>query len=167
LSFEGRRDDVPESGVYPGHDPAQYDYWLQYINQRWGQLYQLEKEWAERALSYLLVTNAGGAIATLSFLGASERALNLGGVKLALVAFVLGIALVGVLIAKTYHHMSGMFKAWRRDTESFRQARMTWMDLQDNDSRRAQDSNWDYVLGYAAFCCFLFGSVIGGFSLFV
>ena len=37
-----------------------------HITQRWVQLYELEKEWGERALKYLLLTNSGGAIATLS-----------------------------------------------------------------------------------------------------
>lgn len=154
----------PEDDPQP--DQAQYDRWIERINQRWGQLYQLEKEWGERCLSYLMVTNAGGAIATLSFLGASDRALGMGGVKFALGLFVLGIVLVGVCIARAYHHMSGLFHAWKRDTDHFFQGRITRQHLHDSDNARAQDSIWDFVLGYVAFGCFILGSLICGFSLF-
>jgi len=70
------------------------------IKQRWGQLYELEKEWGERALKYLILTNSGGAIATLSFLGASPSAINMRGAKTFLFLFVLGVFLVGVSTAK-------------------------------------------------------------------
>ena len=41
----------------------------EYINERWSQLYELEKEWGKEAIKYLMLTNAGGAVATLSFIG--------------------------------------------------------------------------------------------------
>ncbi|MGH7824985.1 MAG: hypothetical protein ACREQ7_07385 [Candidatus Binatia bacterium] len=44
----------------------------EFVDIRWNQLNALAKEDAERAINYLLLTNAGGAIATLSFLGAVE-----------------------------------------------------------------------------------------------
>jgi len=64
-------------------DPALRKILGGYINQRWEQLYELEKEWGERALKYLLLTNAGGAIATLSFLGTSPAAIKMPGAKIA------------------------------------------------------------------------------------
>jgi len=45
----------------------------EFISQRWFQLYNLDKDWAERALKYLLLTNAGGAIATMSFIGVTSH----------------------------------------------------------------------------------------------
>jgi hypothetical protein len=87
------------------------------INERWRQLHALEKEWAERAVQYLFLTNAGGAIATLSFLGASEKAFNRTGLKWSLALFVAGLILVGFVIAKTYYHMSGLFKPGFRSRE--------------------------------------------------
>ena len=41
------------------------------INQRWKQLYELEKEWADKATKYLFLTNSGGSIAVLSYMGAA------------------------------------------------------------------------------------------------
>lgn len=150
----------------PGSDPVQHDHWIERINQRWGQLHQLEKEWGERAFAYLMVTNAGGAIATLSFLGASDRALQLAGVKWALVLFVLGIVLVGVNIAKTYHDFSRLYRGWNQDAKVFLEGKITWEHLHERDNARSPDRFWDYVLGYAAFLCFISGSLIGGVSLF-
>ncbi len=98
----------------------------EYINQQWGQLYELEKDWGERAIRYLLLTNSGGAVATLSFLGASQKALNLLGAKIWLALFVLGIFFVGIAVAKTFHHMSGLFKAWKTDVENYHSDKITW-----------------------------------------
>jgi hypothetical protein len=36
------------------------------------QLNALTKEWTDKAISYLMLTNAGGAVAVLSFMGASD-----------------------------------------------------------------------------------------------
>ncbi len=59
--------------LYSQLDPATKEVINAQINRRWGQLYELEKEWGEKALKYLFLTNSGGAIATLSFLGAAEE----------------------------------------------------------------------------------------------
>ena len=82
---------------------------IDHLNTRWGQLYNLEKDWGERAIRYILMTNTGGAIATLSFLGTSDTALSLSAVKVALFFFIFGVFLVGVSTAKTFHHMSSLF----------------------------------------------------------
>lgn len=63
---------------YSQLDQATKDALNAYINRRWGQLYELEKEWGERALKYLFLTNSGGAIATLSFLGAAKELTGVG-----------------------------------------------------------------------------------------
>lgn len=42
---------------------------LTVVNNRWAQLNNLSRDAVDRALNFLLLTNAGGAIATLSFLG--------------------------------------------------------------------------------------------------
>jgi len=138
-----------------------------YINQRWGQLYELEKEWGERALKYLLLTNSGGAIATLSFLGASPTAINLLGAKISLFLFVSGVFLVGVSTAITFHHMSRLFKAWKADVDHYYSDKITWEYLQEEDKKRAVADFWDYAIPYTSFGCFIAGSVFGAISLFV
>jgi cell division protein FtsL len=140
---------------------------VSHINQRWRQLYELEKEWGEKALRYILFINSGGAIATLSFLGASEKAFNLSGAKIALLLFVVGIVFVGISTAKTYHHMSGLFKAYKQDVYQYFNDKITWEHLNDEDSKRAKENRWDYVFPYASFACFIGGCITGAVALCV
>jgi hypothetical protein len=153
--------------LFSKQDPAVRQSLNANINQRWGQLYELEKEWGERALKYLLLTNSGGAIATLSFLGASPAAINMVGAKISLFLFVFGVFLVGVSTAKTFHHMSGLFKAWKSDADHYYSDKITWEHLQAEDKKRAVEDFWDYAIPYTSFGCFIAGSVSGAVSLFV
>jgi uncharacterized membrane protein len=136
------------------------------INERWRQLHALEKEWAERAVQYLFLTNAGGAIATLSFLGASEKAFNRTGLKWSSALFVGGLILVGFVVAKTYYHMSGLFKHYRRAVDSYFHDQITWDDMNRQDVRRSEDKFVGNVLPWAAFLFFALGCIVGGYSLF-
>jgi hypothetical protein len=136
------------------------------INERWRQLHALEREWAERAVQYLFLTNAGGAIATLSFLGASEKAFNRTGLKCSSALFVGGLILVGFVVAKTYYHMSGLFKHYRRAVDSYFHDQITWRDMNRHDARRSEDKFVGHVLPWAAFLFFALGCIVGGYSLF-
>lgn len=126
----------------------------------------MEKEWGERALKYLLLTNSGGAIPTLSFLGASEIVLRMMPVKTALFLFVAGLILVGISTAKQFHHMSGLFKAWKIDVDHYFNDKITWDHLNSEDTERAVGDFWDYAIPYASFGCFLLGCGFGAFALF-
>jgi hypothetical protein len=137
-----------------------------HINQRWGQLYELEKEWGERALKYLLMTNSGGAIATLSFLGASQVAIQMTGAKVALFLFVLGVVLVGASTAKQFHHMSRLFTGWKADVANYYSDKVTWGHVQEQDKCRAVNDLWDYLFPYGAFLSFIGGCIAGAVSLF-
>jgi hypothetical protein len=151
--------------LFSQQDPSTRQALGSHIRQRWAQLYELEKEWAERALKYLLLTNAGGAIATLSFLGAAPGAIGMMGAKIALSLFVLGVVLVGVSTAKTFHHMSSIFETWKTDVESYYADAITWRHLQDEDRKRAVTHWLDYAIPYASFACFIIGCIAGAWSL--
>ena len=138
-----------------------------HINQRWGQLYELEKEWGDRALKYLLMTNSGGAIATLSFLGASQVAIQMTGAKVALFLFILGVVLVGAGTAKQFHHMSSLFKGWKSEVSNYYADKITWEHLREQDEKRAVADFWDYFLPYSSLACFVGGSTAGAVSLFL
>lgn len=136
-----------------------------YISQRWAQLYELEKESGERVLKYLLLTNSGGAIATLSFLGAAPTAIGVRGAQIALFFFLMGVVLVGFITAKTFHHMSTLFKRWRSDVADYHADAITWTHLQAEDMKRAVMDWWDYVISYGSFFCFMSGCVAGAWGL--
>ena len=152
--------------LFSKQEPAVRQNRINSINVRWGQLYELEKEWGERALRYLMLTNSGGAIATLSFLGASSEAINATGAKVALFLFVFGVFLVGVSTARTFHHMSGLFKAWKKDVDHYFSDKITWDHLQKQDEARTVDDFWDYAIPYISFGCFIGGTISGALSLF-
>lgn len=152
--------------LFSKQDPTVRESLNSHINQRWKQLYELEKEWGERALRYLLMTNSGGAVATLSFLGASKGAINLLGAKVSLALFIVGIFLVGVSTAKTFHHMSGLFKNFKNDIDHYYADKITWNHLHDEDKERAVEDIWDYITPYASFGCFITGCISGALALF-
>lgn len=147
-------------------DPITRQNNIDHLNQRWRQLYELDKEWGEKAFKYLFLTNSGGAIATLSFLGAAKDLSYLPCLKLALVAFVLGVVLVGASIARTYHNISSLFKHYRNDANNFIKDSVSWEFLIAEDENRAKPSVWMYIFPYLSFICFIVGSITGGYSLF-
>jgi len=149
---------------YSKLEPQAREVFNAHINRRWGQLYELEKEWGERAFKYLFLTNSGGAIATLSFVGA-QRDYNVTGTKVALFLFVLGIVLAGVATAKTFHHMSNLLKKYKHGVNDFYGDKITWAALLDADKQRAVPDPIDYVIPYSSFLCFVVGSGIGAYSL--
>jgi len=153
--------------LFSQQDPALRESLNTYVNQRWRQLYELEKEWGERALKYLMLTNSGGAIATLSFLGASSQTINLLGAKISLFLFVLGVFLVGVSTAKIFHNMSHLFKLWKEDVENYQSDEITWEQLQEQDKNRVVNSFLDFAIPYASFGCFIGGSISGALSVFL
>ena len=150
---------------YSETDPEIRNQRIDYINTRWGQLYHLEKEWGERALRYLLMTNSGGAIATLSFLGASGTTLSLFPAKCALFLFLFGVFLVGVTTAKTFHHMSDLFKLYKKDAEQYFSNNKSWEQVCAEDDNRAVEDIWDYFFPYTSFVCFILGCIFGAFSI--
>lgn len=135
------------------------------VNARWGQLYELEKEWGERALKYLFATNAGGAIATLGFMGAAKGQSGLG-TKAGLFLFVLGIVFSGITTAKTYHHMSGLFEKYKASIEQFYTDAQSWEQVCSADKARAVAHWSDNAIAYSAFGCFIVGCVVGSIGLF-
>ena len=139
--------------------------YLNHINQRWGQLYNLEKEYGDRAYKYLMLVNSGGAIAILSFMGASQIARDSCGVKLALVLFVCGVVLVGLSTAKQFYYLSGLFKNWKKDVTNFFNDQISWEHLLKEDEERAVENKLDHILPWLSFFCFIGGATTSFFSL--
>lgn len=81
-----------------------------HIDQRWGQLYELEKEWGKEVIKYLMLVNAGGAVATLSFIGTSDAVRAAVTPKIALLLFFLGLLCSGFIITYVYETMSKLIR---------------------------------------------------------
>jgi len=148
------------------HSPDQFrTESINYINQRWSQLNLLSKDVSDRAIKYLMLTNSGGAIAMLSFLGASETVRSLLAPKIALGFFSLGIILVGVLNATILHHVDWLFSSWRTDVKKYMEDKIDWETMTDADDKRSYATTLHYIVGYGAFASFITGSAIALRSL--
>ena len=147
---------VNHSQLQPEHRKQQVDY----INQRWSQLYDLEKEWSDRAVNFLFLTNSGGAIAMLSFIGAAGGKVHQL-VVWGLCIMLVGLIFVGLLIAVVYHQMSGLFEIWRKDVREFFGDRISLEKLYEDDNSRARNSLLNLIFGYGSFICFIVGIVLG------
>lgn len=136
-----------------------------YINQRWGQLYELDKEWGKEAIKYLLLVNAGGAVATLSFIGTSDVVRAAVTPKIALLLFFLGLMCSGLMIAYAYETMSRLFGRWQQDVEAHDRKEITYDELLRRDKERATSGVVDRILGYTSLLSFALGFLVGAAGL--
>jgi hypothetical protein len=146
--------------------PEQRSHRVEYINQRWKQLHALEKECAEVAIKYLLLTNSGGAVAVLSFMGSSEKARSSHFTVAALASFVVGVILVGVFNILRYYRVANLFNSWRRDSEKYFEMEMDWKTLTDSDNQRSEAQIIAHIAGNLSFVAFLVGCILGTISFF-
>ncbi|MGD2118240.1 MAG: hypothetical protein PVG66_07770 [Chromatiales bacterium] len=140
---------------------------LKYVDIRGEQLLRLVEESELRTLKYLTLSNAGGAAATLSFLGASEKARLLLLPKFSLSLFIIGVVLVGVLNALSTHKMSNLFHGWKHDSNKYISNESTWGALRDEDEDRVQRGRCLIIcIAYISFFCFIAGAFVGLWALF-
>lgn len=139
--------------------------YIDHINQRWSQLYHLQKEWADKAINFLFLTNSGGAIAMLGFIGTKGQVHTL--VVWGLGIMLLGIVFVGVLVACVYHQMTDLFNAWRKDVREYFFDRISWEKLSEDDNQRSKDPVLNLCLGYGSLGCFIVGIALGIWGLLI
>ncbi|WP_421955638.1 hypothetical protein [Polaromonas sp.] len=141
---------------------------IAHVDRRWGQLHGLEKDWGDKTYKFLLLTNSGGAIATLSFLGAFGKALNIFPAKLALFAFVAGVIFTGVGLACAYHRFARLYRSYRGDANRFFKDELTWETVLAEDEKRSRGPNrLSTTIAYGCFGLFILGCLSGGYAVFV
>ncbi|MBC2594847.1 hypothetical protein H5P28_11310 [Ruficoccus amylovorans] len=137
------------------------------IETRWEQLYELEKEWGKESIKYLMVTNSGGAITTLSFIGAANNIFYSWLIITSLLLFFIGIILSGCLVAYAYFSCAKLFKNWQNDVSEFFQGNISHEELQSNDQSLVSSGKTEKRLGLIGFACFILGGVAGLICLFL
>ncbi len=138
----------------------------QYISERWEQLYRLEEQWGKEAIKYLMFLNSGGAVATLSFVGALGPD-NVGWqAKAALGLFALGIILAGTLVAYAYLSCSALFSNWTSDYKKYLSEDLTYELMNQRDEERTSNSENEKNLGIGSFILFILGISVGAVGLF-
>jgi hypothetical protein len=150
---------------YQEFDPQYRERVDRFITDRWNQLNELERDWADKVVRYLFLTNSGGAIAVLTYMGTQPEQAESAGARWMLVLFSLGVVLVGVLSVLTAHKINWMFTNWRRDVSDFWAGAIDYEVMTRNDSARSGVHMAQYVLGYSSFLCFLGALAIGAFKL--
>ena len=123
---------------------------------------------ADHARKYLTLTNGGGAVALLAFMGNSAAVRAAASARLSLALFVFGLIAVGVLSAADHHMNRAGFLKWVQETGRFFHNEIDYEDLYaalNFASRHTGKAS--IVAGYFAFACFILGGVIGigGFLL--
>ena len=140
---------------------------VNHINQRWGQLCGLETKWSDDALNKLFLTNSGGAVAVLSFIGALGVDKINCWVKISLAFFTFGLLLVILNSALLYHLMDRLFTSYRADANAFLSNNLDWEILNQNDNTRSLTPIYLIIIGWASFIFLILGVIFGGVALFI
>lgn len=85
--------------------------------------------------------------------------------KIALGFFVLGVILVGINTAIEFHHIDSLYAKWKESVKLYLNDKLDWDSLNKEDENRSGTFLMQYVIGYAAFACFISGAAIGLWKL--
>lgn len=132
-----------------------------HINTRWKQLYELDKAAVDTPVHLLFLTNSGGAVATLSFIGAIGKNRIADEVKWSLMTFLLALISLGIYHAKQHHHLRNLFLKWQEGVADLYADRKDWPTVLAEDKARIKVTFWDYFFPYVAFGLFVMGCGLG------
>jgi hypothetical protein len=150
--------------------PEDRKFFQERFNERWEQLYHLEKDYGLDAIKHLFLTNSGGAVATLAFIGTQKTQVTAGAIA-SLLLFGFGIILVGFHKAIIYHGISGIFKEYKQDVNNCFIDKLDILNVFKKDEERVHKfdiGKWGKLaifIPYFSFGCFIAGSTIGISSL--
>jgi hypothetical protein len=133
----------------------------EYVKARWRELAEFQGSSEQTAISYVFLVNSGGSIAILGFMGATRTTTPFPNAPAMLLAFALGLVLVGFLRAIVYYRVAYRFRQWRDGVRRFYRNEWTWEELIADDERHG----WSFwpadICGMASFACFLTGVFLG------
>jgi hypothetical protein len=95
-------------------------------------LRSIQRSAAERAEKYLVLTNGGGVVTCLSFMGAFPGLREKPTVWIVLGFFVAGVILCGILAAINYHTSDSQLRGWIQDTNRFLKGEIDAEDIYAN-----------------------------------
>ncbi len=137
------------------------------IDKRWAQLNQLTLDYTERCIRYLFITNTGGALAIITYIGAAGVSAANPHHKSALVLFVAGIIYAGLLNVLLLKFTASLTKDWRTDSGDYYSDKIHYDELWALDDARSIDGDKKYYyLGYCAFAFFIVGALTGLWAFF-
>jgi hypothetical protein len=139
---------------------------MAYTKNRFSQIIQEIAHWGENSIKYLMIGNAGSAVATLTFMGSSETVRAMLGPKLALGCFIIGVVFVGLLLSRLLYGAREWYGDLNQDAHNFyMQDKLDWETLYNNDQKRSGPIKWADFFAWIAAISFFVGLVIGFISL--
>lgn len=139
--------------------------YVSYVENRWSQLQERIVGRAEAAWKYLMLTNSGSAVAVLSFMGAYKTITPIPHAHWMLLAFLLGLVLVGLGHATAYYRATWLFSGWRMDISKFYADELEWGEVLARDNDRSSYFILADVIAWLSFGCFFAGLGFGVYDL--
>lgn len=139
----------------------QWDSHNKYIEERWKDLSDYTHEWSKESLKMLFLTNSGGAVAILTFIGTASTVRAEFWPWLMLGFFCFGIILLQIFHGLLYYKVGWMFECFRKDTIRLYADKLEWDEFHDKDDARADKFTWFDIFPIAAGLCFITAVVIG------
>jgi hypothetical protein len=136
------------------------------LDKRWAQLNQLTLDFTDRCIRYLFITNTGGALAIITYIGSAGIDKANAHHKSALILFVAGVIYAGILNVLLLLFSESLSKDWKSDSNDFYTDKIHYDELFELDDTRAELGVKYYYVGYCAFAFFIFGSLIGLYAFF-
>lgn len=137
---------------------------IDYVSQRWSQLYGLERETAADGIKYLFLVNSGAAVAVLAFHGSVPSVREMVWPKVMLGLFVIGLILIGFLHIMRYVGMTDLFRNWRDLVNEYFSDSKGWQEVVEADNKKAGGFRFSDWVAYASFACFVIGAGVGMFN---
>jgi hypothetical protein len=144
----------------PSATPDFYQRMYSYFERHLDILRRLQSDSVERAMRFLILTNGGGLIAILSFMGAAESVRDNPTSWRVAGLFLLGVVLCGALAAENYHVASKTMDTWIKDMDAALRAEIDVEQPMANLNAALRYRKWIApILGYLAFSAFIAGGV--------
>ena len=89
-----------------------------------------------------MLTDSGGAVAVLSFMGASDKVREMVGPRIALGCFSLGVICTGILVAKQFHRFERVFTGYRKEAQEYLADQIEWGGTHIERQQSAQASSY-------------------------
>ena len=133
---------------------------IAYVEKRWSDLADRYRVLVDEAARYLFLVNSGGAIATLSYMGALKTVDPIPGARLMLIFFLCGVLLVGVGRALGSYRSYSILMGWSRSVSLYYSNAIDWDDLLKQDAEKGKPSLVTDAIAWSCFACFVSGLAV-------
>jgi len=147
-----------------GHSRTEEEQERQGIVSRAESLWKLTASSESDFVKYLLLSTAGGAVATLSFMGHEQDLRAMWGPRVALFAFLLGVVFCGAMLAVRARVISMAYVRFLEDVAKFRKSDISWEELVSRSSPK-HGALIIHTLQGVTYACLIVGVAAGVFTV--